>query len=68
MVGAKALIGLRNGTIYHLDINSESKVPIMESHSEGELWGLCSIDDMHILTTADDNKVKLWNCSSKKCE
>ena len=68
VVGSKALIGLRNGTIYNLDIPNESKDVVMESHSEGELWGMCSMDDSHIITTADDNKIKLWNISTRKCE
>ena len=40
---------------------------IMESHSEGEVWGLASADDDHIVTSADDNKIKLWNISQRKC-
>ena len=64
----KALVGLRDGTIFHLDIESQNKNTIMESHSDGEVWGLASSDDTHILTTADDNKIKLWNLSSRKCE
>ena len=43
--GDQALVGLRNGTIFHLDVNSESKKVIMESHSDGEVWGLASVDD-----------------------
>ena len=63
----KALVGLRNGTIYELDIGSESKKDIMQSHNEGEVWGVCSIDDSTIATSADDNQVKVWDISKRSC-
>jgi WD40 repeat protein len=66
--GSKALIGLRDGTIFHLDLNSSNKTPIMESHSDGELWAVAPVDDHHIVTAADDNKIKVWNTSTRKCE
>jgi WD40 repeat protein len=40
----------------------------MESHSEGEVWGLAPADDDHVVTSGDDNKIKTWNVSSRKCE
>lgn len=66
--GSKALVGLRDGTIFHLDIESQAKKAIMESHSEGEVWGLAPIDDTHVITTGDDNKVKVWDIAARKCE
>ena len=51
-----------------MDVHSEQKTVIMESHSEGEVWGLASVDNNRVITTADDNKVKLWNITSRKCE
>lgn len=66
--GSKALVGLRDGTIFHLDIESQAKKEIMESHSEGEVWGLAPIDDTHVITTGDDNKVKVWDIAARKCE
>lgn len=40
----------------------------MESHSDGEVWGLAPAGDNHVVTSGDDNKVKAWNISSRKCE
>jgi WD40 repeat protein len=40
----------------------------MESHSDGELWAVAPVDDHHIVTAADDNKIKVWNTSTRKCE
>lgn len=40
----------------------------MESHSDGEVWGLAPADDNHIITSCDDNKIKLWNIATRKCE
>lgn len=68
VMGGKALVGLRDGTIYHVDINSGSKNAIMESHSDGEVWGLAAAGDNHVITTGDDNKIKAWNISTRKCE
>lgn len=65
--GGKALVGLRDGTIYHTDLSSGSKNVIMESHSEGEVWGLAPADDNHVVTTGDDNKIKAWNIATRKC-
>lgn len=63
----KALVGLRDGTIFHVDLASGSKNAIMESHSDGEVWGLAPADDNHVITTADDNKIKTWNIATRKC-
>jgi WD40 repeat protein len=40
----------------------------MESHSDGEVWGLGLASKTHIVTSGDDNKVKSWNISTRKCE
>jgi microtubule-associated protein-like 6 len=68
VVGNKALVGLRDGTIFQCDIASGAKQVIMESHSEGEVWGLASGDDAHVITSGDDNKIKQWNITTRKCE
>jgi WD40 repeat protein len=67
-MGGKALIGLRDGTIYEMDLGSQSKKVLMESHSEGEVWGLAPADDTHVVTSGDDNKIKVWNIASRRCE
>ena len=46
---------MRNGTIYTVDLSTRSKKAVMESHSDGEVWGLALASDELVLTTADDN-------------
>ena len=38
----------------------------MESHNDGEVWGL-DIDENFVYTSGDDNQVKKWDPSSRKC-
>lgn len=68
VMGTKAFVGLRDGSIHHVDIGSGSKQSIMEGHSDGEVWGLAIAGDNHVVTSADDNKIKVWNITSRKCE
>jgi WD40 repeat protein len=68
VVGNKSLVGLRDGTIYEVDLSSGAKKVIMESHSDGEVWGLTVAGDSHVVTSGDDNKIKAWNISTRKCE
>lgn len=65
--GGNMLVGLRDGTIFQVDIASQSKTPIMESHSDGEVWGLAVVNSDVVVTSGDDNKIKAWSTSSKKC-
>ena len=54
--GVKALVGCINGMIYSMkNVFKEVKDIIMESHSEGAVSGLCSVDQENILTSGDDN-------------
>lgn len=39
----------------------------MDSHCEGEVWGLAVVDDDHVVTSGDDNMLKVWNISQRKC-
>lgn len=39
------LVGLRNGTIYEYDMQSNTKEAIMHSHHDGEVWGLCTVEN-----------------------
>jgi WD40 repeat protein len=66
VVDNKALVGLRDGTIFQVDINSGAKQVIMESHSDGEVWGLGLATADTIATTGDDNKIKTWNINTRK--
>jgi len=38
----------------------------MESHNDGELWGL-ALDDQVVYTSGDDNQVKMWNPFNVTC-
>jgi hypothetical protein len=38
----------------------------MESHSDGEVWGLAVIDSETVLTSGDDNQIKAWSVSNKQ--
>lgn len=66
--GTNALVGLRDGTVYEVDMNSGSKNAILESHCDGEVWGLAAAGDSHIITSGDDNELKAWNFKTRKCE
>ena len=68
MVGTKGLIGLRNGSILHVDAAAKTRVTVMEGHSDGEVWGLGLAGPDHVVTSGDDNKVKAWNINTRKCE
>ena len=38
----------------------------MNSHSDGELWGLDVSTFPHIVTSADDNQIITWDASTRK--
>jgi hypothetical protein len=54
---SKLVVGLRTGSIVESDIESGEQTTYMQSHNDGEVWGL-SMDDTHVYTTGDDNQVK----------
>ena len=64
----KMLVGVRNGFIYEVDLATQTKTTIMESHSDGEVWGLSVVNNDQVITSGDDNKIKLWSVSKRKCE
>jgi hypothetical protein len=65
------LVGLRNGTIveYPKVLESSEGTPdsriLVQSHFEGELWGLYVLDDNTLLTGCDDNKVLCYDTDKK---
>jgi microtubule-associated protein-like 6 len=67
VIGTNALVGCRNGNIYQVDLNTQSKQVIMESHSDGEVWGLAIVDQDTVVTTGDDNQIKAWSVSKRQC-
>ena len=64
--GGNVLVGTRDGRITEIRPDG-SKVVLMESHNDGEVWGLALTGDGHLVTSADDNQVKAWNPSQRKC-
>ena len=66
------LVGLRNGTIveYPKVLESSEGTPdsriLIQSHFEGELWGLHVLDDNTLLTGCDDNKVLCYDTDKKQ--
>jgi len=63
----KIIVGLRNGSI--IELKGRNKKTIMQSHSDGEVWGLeVSQNDPNILVSSgDDNKLKVWDASRREC-
>jgi len=39
----------------------------MESHSDGETWGLGRAGENVFITSGDDNKIKTWSIKERKC-
>ena len=67
------LVGLRNGSIAEfkdvLGSEEATENTLMQSHFEGETWGLAIVQDgKYILTSGDDNKFILYNVDEKKAE
>ena len=62
-MGAKIVVGLRNGTIM---FGEEGKMdPVLMSHHDGEVWGLEMTPD-GMITSGDDNKIMVWNATTHK--
>jgi len=38
----------------------------MESHSDGEVWGLAVVDSDTVLTSGDDNQIRAWSVSKRQ--
>ena len=65
--GSTILVGTRDGTITEISSDG-SQAKLMESHNDGEVWGLIVDSNNHlIVSTGDDNQVKVWNAQQRKC-
>ena len=62
----KVVVGLRNGSIVVCDVTSNEMNTVMQSHNDGEVWGL-DMDSQYVYTSGDDNQVKKWCPTSRKC-
>ena len=65
------LVGLRNGSILEfneaLTAESPEERVIMQSHFEGEIWGL-DVAQGKVITSGDDNKIMMFDYETKKYE
>jgi WD40 repeat protein len=67
------LVGLRNGSILEFKdvMTSDSPVEncLIQSHFEGEVWGLeLAPSQNKVFTSGDDNKVMMYDYETKKFE
>jgi hypothetical protein len=60
------IVGLRNGSIVECNLETKEQTTYMQSHNDGEVWGL-ALDDAFVYTSGDDNQVKKWDPFSRKC-
>eukprot|EP00761_Pharyngomonas_kirbyi_P012382 gb/GECH01012409.1/.p1 GENE.gb/GECH01012409.1/~~gb/GECH01012409.1/.p1 ORF type:complete len:639 (+),score=155.43 gb/GECH01012409.1/:1-1917(+) len=71
-------VGFMNGDIAKVDIESEEKTLLMQSHyGDGELWGLnmlpkgvedeCPVPPHVFISASDDGNVKMWDKQEHKC-
>jgi len=61
------LVGMRNGSIYEINEETEEKKLLMASHHEGEAWGLDIVPSSNsIFTVGDDNKIMEFDYENKR--
>jgi hypothetical protein len=51
------VLGLMSGSIIEIDLGSGEQTTLMESHNDGEVWGL-DMNESHVFSSGDDNQVK----------
>ena len=61
------LCGTKDGVIQEL--RDQMRTVLMESHCSGALWGLAihPTDPSVFISTGDDNTIKVWDMSQRKC-
>ena len=72
LLNGNLLVGLRNGSIVEfkeaLTAENAAEKILMQSHFEGEVWGLEMIEsEKKIITCGDDNQFKEYNYDDKAC-
>ena len=58
------VVGDKEGTISEITEDDDVNI-LMNSHSQGETWGLDLTNDGKIVTTGDDNKVMVWSLEER---
>ena len=59
------VVGLRNGSIIECNMDDNQMTTYMQSHNDGEVWGLAQNGDC-IVTTGDDNQIIQWDVQTRK--
>jgi WD40 repeat protein len=60
------LVGTRDGSITEIKSDG-TKTVLMESHNDGEVWGL-AVDSTNnlVVSAGDDNQIKVWSIQQRK--
>lgn len=58
------VVGTRKGHLIAYEGCGEQGWNFMQSHCDGEVWGLDTTVQNEILTSADDNTYRCWNASN----
>jgi len=64
--GDNMLVGLRTGSIIETNCTTGDQTTLMQSHNDGEIWGL-SQGEGCIITSGDDNHIKKWDVAKRCC-
>lgn len=63
------LVGLRNGSILEFKDVMTAENPVenmlIQSHFEGEVWGLAVTSGNKVITSGDDNKVMMYDYETR---
>lgn len=59
------LVGLRNGSIIECNLEDNAMTTYMQSHNDGEVWGLAQTGG-EVCTSGDDNQVICWDVAERK--
>jgi WD40 repeat protein len=60
------LVGTKSGDIYDITEKTSSSQAVVNSHTEGEIWGLCAHPEKDVFVTGSDDKtVRLWDLTKK---
>ena len=65
VMGNLLLVGLRSGSIVETDMSTGDQTTYVQSHNDGEVWGL-DVDANSVWTSGDDNSVIQWNPFERK--
>ena len=62
------LVGTKSGDIYDITEKTSASQVVVNSHTEGEIWGLSTHPEKDVFVTGSDDKtVRLWDLTKKVC-